>query len=432
MAMTATEKILARASGKPAVRAGDTVYPDPELVIVHDGYVASSKAQLDELGIPRLHDRKRVVFATDHAVVYTTPQQVARGVAIRKAAQEWGVEKFFDVGQGGHGHIFPMEMGMVLPGSFLFANDMHCTNNGAIGAVAMRTGTEIICVLATGTMWVEVPSTIQITLSGRLQQGVFARDLGYRLARDFTNGTYGVEWDYRVLEFSGDALDHMNLAARVAVCNTVTEIGVANVFFPPSPEIIADAEKRARRPFKPVYSDPDADYEAKLAIDLNRLGPQVVLPGAPDQAADIAAAAGQKVDHAFIGSCGSGMYDDLVVTARILKGNRVAPGTRLFIVPGTTASSRRMVEEGLMRVFQEAGAIVLPAGCGPCTRGNMAPLASGEISISTGATNVAGRMGAKDAEIYLASPATVACSAVTGKITDPREFAARLNQPGDR
>lgn len=424
MAMTATEKILARASGKGVVRAGDTVYPDPEIVIVHDGYVAASKTQLDELGIPRLFDPGRVVFATDHAVVYTTPQLVARGAATRKAARQWGVENFFDVGQGGHGHIFPMEMGMVVPGSFLFANDMHCTNNGAVGAVAMRTGTEIICVLATGTMWVEVPSTIRITLSGRLQHGVFARDLGYRLARDFTNGTYGVEWDYRVLEFSGDALERFNLAARVAVCNTVTEIGVANVFFPPNREIIAEAQTRTRRPFAAVYSDPDAHYEAELAIDLDRLAPQVVLPGAPDQAADISAAAGKKVDHAFIGSCGSGMYDDLVITARILKGNKVARGTRLFIVPGTTASAQRIVTEGLMSIFQDAGAIVLPAGCGPCTRGTMAPLASGEVSISTGATNTAGRMGAKDAEIYLASPATVACSAIAGRITDPREAGA--------
>ncbi len=426
MGMTATEKILARASAQGAVRAGDTVYPDPELVIVHDGYVASSKAQLDELGIPKLFDPKRVVFATDHAVVYTTPQQVARGAAIRKAVKEWGVENFFDVGQGGHGHIFPMELGMVSPGTFLFANDMHCTNNGAIGAVAMRTGTEIICVLATGSMWVEVPSTIRVTLSGKLQKGVLARDFGYRLARDFTNGTYGVDWDYRVLEFAGDALNYLNLAARIAICNTVTEIGVANLFFPPNKEILAEVQGRAQRPFSPVYSDADANYEAELAIDLSLLTPQVVLPGAPDQAVDIAAAAGHNVDLAFIGSCGSGMYDDLVVTANILKGNRIASGTRLFIVPGTTASSARMVREGLMTIFQEAGAIVLPAGCGPCTRGNMAPLASGEVAITTGATNVAGRMGAKDAEIYLASPATVACSAVAGKITDPREFNSRL------
>jgi homoaconitase/3-isopropylmalate dehydratase large subunit len=320
-----------------------------------------------------------------------------------------------------------MEMGYVSPGTFLFANDSHCSNNGAIGAVATRTGTEIVTVLATGTLWIEVPFTIRITLSGRLQEGVFGRDLGYRLARDFTNGTYGAEWDYRVLEFAGPALDHLPLAQRVAICNTVTEIGVANVFFPPNDAIIAYAKERARKPFTPVYSDADASYEAEIKIDLDKLGPQVVLPGAPDRATELGEAVGRKVDHAFIGSCGSGMYDDLLVTAKILQGRKVAPGTRLFIVPGTVASAKRIVDDGLMKIFQDAGAIVLPSGCGPCTKGTMAPLASGEVSICTAATNSAGRMGAKDAEIYLASPATVACSAVNGKISDPRQFGVRLN-----
>jgi homoaconitase/3-isopropylmalate dehydratase large subunit len=211
----------------------------------------------------------------------------------------------------------------------------------------------------------------------------------------------------------------------VAICNTVTEIGIANVFFPPSEAIIAEARARSGRDFTPVYSDADASYEAELEMDIGSLPPQVVLPGSPDRATDIRDTVGRPVDHAFIGSCGSGMYDDLLVTAQILKGNKVAPGTRLFVVPGTVASSRKLVDDGLMPIFQEAGAIVLPAGCGPCTKGTMAPLASGEVSISTGATNFAGRMGAKDADIYLASPATVACSAVTGRITDPREFALK-------
>ena len=427
MGMTATEKVLARASGMAAVRAGETIYPDPELVIVHDGYIASCKAQLEERRIHRLFDPKRVMFVTDHAVVYTNAQFVERGAAIRRAVRDWGVENFFDVGQGGHGHIFPMEMGYVSPGTFLFANDSHCSNNGAIGAVATRTGTEIVTVLATGTLWIEVPFSIRITLTGRLQEGVFGRDLGYRLARDFTNGTYGAEWDYRVLEFAGPALEHLPLAQRVAICNTVTEIGVANVFFPPNDAIINYAKERARRPFTPVYSDADTAYETEIKIDLDKLGPQVVLPGAPDRATELGEAVGRKVDHAFIGSCGSGMYDDLLVTAKILQGRKVAPGTRLFIVPGTVASAKRIVDDGLMKIFQDAGAIVLPSGCGPCTKGTMAPLASGEVSICTAATNSAGRMGAKDAEIYLASPATVACSAVNGKISDPRRFGVSLN-----
>lgn len=424
MGMTATEKVLARASGLKETRAGETVYPDPEWVIVHDGYIANCKTQLDGYGIHELFDPRRVLLVTDHAVVYTTPQFVERGAAIRKAARAWKVENFFDVGQGGHGHLFPMESGMVSPGSFLFANDSHCSNNGAIGAVAVRTGTEIVTVLATGTLWTEVPFSILLTLRGKLQRGVYGRDLGYRLARNFTNGTFGADWDYRVLEFAGDALEDLELHDRIAACNTVTEIGVANVFFPPSGRIIDFAKKVARRPFTPVYSDSDASYEAKFELDLDQLTPQVVLPGSPDQAADISEAVGQSVDHAFVGSCGSGTYEDLQIVANILKGKKVANGTRLFVVPGTVASSKRMVAEGLMGIFQDAGAIILPAGCGPCTKGTMGPLASGEVSISTAATNFPGRMGAKDADMYLASPATVACSAVTGKITDPREFQA--------
>lgn len=426
MGMTATEKVLARASGLSKVKAGDTVYPDPEWAIVHDGYIASCKKQLDELEISELFDPKRVLFVTDHAVVYTNTQFVERGAAIRRAVKSWGVENFFDVGQGGHGHLIPMEMGMVSPGSFLFANDSHCSNNGAIGAVAVRTGTEIVTVLATGTLWTEVPYSILITLHGKLQKGVYGRDLGYKLARNFTNGTFNADWDYRVLEFAGDGLNGLGFSERIAACSTVTEIGVANVFFPPNEPILEYARQRARKPFTPVYSDPDASYEARFELDLDALTPQVVLPGSPDQAADISEATGTKVDHAFIGSCGSGMYEDLLLVANILKGKKVAKGTRLFVVPGTIETSKRMLAEGLMAIFQDAGAIVLPAGCGPCTKGIMAPLASGEVSVSTAATNFPGRMGAKDADMYLASPATVACSAVTGSITDPREFSSCL------
>lgn len=422
MGMTATEKILARASGKAHVRPGDVVYPDPELVFVHDGYIASSKAQLDELGIPRVFDPDRVVLVTDHVVVYTTAKYVERGKAIRAAAKAWNIRHFFDVGQGGHGHIFPLERGMILPGSFGFANDMHCTNFGAVGALVMRAGTEIITVLATGTMWIEVPRSVRVTLTGAFQRGVYMRDLGYRLARNLTSGAFGVDWDYRVLEFAGDALDTFGVGARVAAINTATEIGVANVFFPPSGAILKAAEAVAKRPFTPVFSDPDAQYEAEITVNLADLAPQVSRPGQPDDAVDIGTVAGEAVDHAFIGSCGSGMYEDMVAAARILKGRHVAAGTRLFVVPGTTDLTRRLTTERLIDVFQEAGAIVLPAGCGPCAGGNMGLLAPGEVSIATAATNSTGRFGSPEGRIFLGSPATVAASAVTGRITDPRQF----------
>src|SRR6185295_4559033 len=261
-----------------------------------------------------------------------------------------------------------------------------------------------------------------LKIKGRLKPGVYARDLGFQLGKRLRpGGEFGVDIDYRILEFAGE-LDQFSLAARVSLCSTPTEMRAIGVFFPPSSEIIAFSKERAKRPFEPVYPDADAAYEAKIEMDVGSLEPQVALPGGPHKAADLSEVAGTRVDHAFIGSCGSGMYEDLETAAHILKERQVAPHVRLLVVPGTEDSTKRLHREGLLDVFQQAGAFVLPAGCGPCASGRMGLLHSGEVSICTATANAAGRFGAKDADIYLASPATVAASAVTGAITDPRAY----------
>jgi 3-isopropylmalate/(R)-2-methylmalate dehydratase large subunit len=419
--MTAVEKILARASGLTAAHAGDIVYPVPDFVMIHDGVVMGAKQELDALGIDRLFDPQRVLMVTDHDVLYLNERAAARGAFNRRAARAWGVTQFFDAGRGGHGHIFPIERGIVLPGTFYFDNDRHCTNAGGVGALALRVGAEISRVLATGTTWTVVPKSVRLTIKGNLQRGVYGRDLGFHIGQQFgADGAFGVDIDYRVLEFAGET-NQFDLAARIALCSTPTEMRAIGVFFPPSGTILADARERATRPFAPIYSDPDARYDAEIELDVGRLEPQVALPGAPHKAANLSEVAGTRIDHAFIGSCGSGMYDDLVTASRILKGRRVAPGVRLLVVPGSEDSTRRIRTEGLLEIFQEAGAFVLPAGCGPCASGRMGLVHSGEVSISTAAANAAGRMGAKDAKLYLGSPATVAASAVAGVITDPRE-----------
>ncbi len=421
MGMTATEKILARASRQEHVRPGDIVFPQPDLVIVHDGLVVSSKDELDAVGIDRVFDTNRIYFVTDHDVVYTSPRAVERGTKIRKIVKEWGIKHFFDVGQGGHGHIFPIQSGVVNPGTFYFDNDRHCTNAGGIGAVGFRVGTEIATVLATGTLWTKVPPTIRLTLKGKVKPGVFGRDVGFRIVQDLAKR--GVDLDYRVLELAGD-LDQFDLGERIALCSSPTEMRAIGVFIPPSAQVITDARARARRPFEAVFSDADAAYEMDLTLDLSEIEPQVVLTGGVENGVDVAAKAGTPINHAFIGSCASGMYEDLVAAAKILRGRRIAPGVRLFVVPGSELNTRRMQTDGLMQVFVEAGAMVMPAGCGICSSGKMGPVHSGEVSISTAADNVVGRFGAKDAELFLASPATVAASAVTGVVTDPRDFQA--------
>jgi 3-isopropylmalate/(R)-2-methylmalate dehydratase large subunit len=422
MGMTAVEKTLARKSGKANVKPGDVVYPDPDFIMIHDGVVMGAKRELDALGIGRLAAADKVVMVTDHDVIYGSARAAERGAYNREAARQWGVKRFFDVGRGGHGHIFPMESGMLLPGMFYFDNDRHSTNAGAIGAFGFRMGTEISRVLATGTNWVMVPHTVRLTIKGALGPGVYARDIGFRLATLLETGALPADLDYRVLEYAGD-LEQFDLAARTALCSSPTEVRAYGVFVPPSEAILAHARERAQRPFTPVFPDLDARYEADLELDVAALEPQVALPGGVQNAVDVREAAGTRIDHAFLGSCGSGMYEDMRTAAGLLKGRRIAPHVRLFIAPGSEESTKRMAREGLLQIFIEAGAVMLPAGCGPCNDAVVGPVHSGEVSISTAANNNFGRFGAKDARLYLGSPATVAASAIAGKITDAREVS---------
>jgi 3-isopropylmalate/(R)-2-methylmalate dehydratase large subunit len=368
---------------------------------------------LAQIGYKRITRPERVVILTDHNVINTSPRAIEQSRANRRIAAEWQVGAFYDVGRGGHGHIYPMETELVRAGMFLISYDMHCTNFGAIGALAMRAGPDIPIVLATGTMWTMVPHTLRIDLVGAFNLGVYARDLGFKLSHDLTSGALGVEYDDRVVEFGGEATATMPVSERIALCNTLTEIGVNNVLFPPlsyTGEAIADG----------IVSDGDARFENRITLDLGALGPQVALPGGPDRAVDIAAAVGRPVDQAYIGACGSAMYEDFERAAALVRGKTIAPNVRFFVVPGTIAIAQRMMESGLTKDFMDAGAIFLPAGCGPCAGGVGAPLGPGEVSISTAATNGSGRMGARDAECYLASPVTVAASALAGRIVDPR------------
>ena len=419
MGMTAVEKTLALKSGKASVEPGDVVYPDPDFIMIHDGVVMGAKRELDALGIDRLAAPDKVIMVTDHDVIYGSARAAERGAFNREAAKRWRVKNFFDVGRGGHGHIFPMESGMLLPGMFYFDNDRHSTNAGAIGAFGFRMGSEISRVLATGTNWTVVPQTVRLKIRGRLKPGVHARDVGFRLATLLENGGLDANLDYRVLEYAGD-LDQFDLAARAALCSSPTEVQAYGVFVPPSEAILAHARAKATRPFTPVYADADARYEADLELDVNALEPQVALPGGVQNAVDIHEAAGTKIDHAFLGSCGSGMYEDMQAAAALLKGRHIAPHVRMFVAPGSEESTKRMARDGLLQIFIEAGAVMLPSGCGPCNDAVVGPVHSREVSISTAANNNFGRFGAKDAQLYLGSPATVAASAIAGQITDPR------------
>lgn len=422
MGMTAVEKILARASGRDQVRPGEIVYPDPDLLFVHDGYIETLGAELEAVGATRVFDPSRFVVVTDHEVLYTSERAARRGLAIRAFVARYGITRFFDVGRGGLGHVFPAERGLVLPGMFIFAYDPHCTNFAAVGAVAMRNVTEVISVAATGTVWTMVPLSIRVELTGQLPRGVFVRDLAARIAADLAQRTRGVDPDYRAIEFAGPALESLNMYARMTLANAPTEIGVGTVFMAPSAAILEQVRSVAQAPFTVVESDDDAVYEAMLRYDLSLLEPQVAAPPGPENLVGISSVVGKRIDHAVIGSCASGMYEDMAVAARLLRDNRIADHVRLLITPASEDIYNRCAREGFLDVFQRAGAIVTPPGCGPCAGGKIGALGPGEVSLSTITTNHPGRMGAIDAEIFLASPATVAASAVAGAIVDVRAW----------
>lgn len=425
MGMTASEKIIARASGRQAVRPGDVVYPDPDVIVIHDGLVAPARRELDALGIDRIATPDKVLMVSDHEVLYTSLKGAEVGTLIRQTARDWGVTRFYDVGRGGHGHIFPAERGLILPGMFVFDNDRHCTNHGSVGAFAMRVGTEISRVLATGTNWIQVPETVRLTLTGSMQPGVYPRDVGFRIARGLKpGGFFGVDIDYRVLEYAGPGLEALSWDARVALCNSPTEVRACMVYVPPSAALLAEIDKVATRAYQAVYSDPDASFAADLALDMSSVVPQVALTGSAGNGVDVTEVAGKRIDHAFIGSCGSSKWADMEIAAKVLKGRRIADRLRLFVVPGSEDTNRRMLREGLTEIFQDAGAILLPPGCGPCNGGYMGQVHAGEVSLSTAAGNEPGRMGHKGAEYLLASPATVAASAIAGEVVDPRNVAA--------
>ena len=416
---TAVQKIYARACARERVDVGEVIYPTPDLVIIHDGFIETAYRELSGLGFGKIVKPERVLFVTDHEVSYGSQRAIQRGRNIRRIAQEWGVENLYDVGRGGHGHIFPIEMGLIRPGMFIYTYDGHCTNFGAVGALATSVASEATTILATGTCWMRVPGTIRVTLTGRLERGAHARDVGFVLAHGFTSGRWNVDHDSQAVEFVGAGLETLDLASRVALANSITEVGIANVFMAPPAEIAGNAVHGD------YLSDPSAAFAGEITIDLDQIVPQVALPGGPDRAEQVEAVVGQHIDHAFLGACGSGMYQDFIDAMNALQGKKIAPHVRLFVVPGTVATAQRLADEKVLQAFMDAGAIILPPGCGPCAGGAMAPLGPDEVSIATAATNHVGRFGSTEGRIYLASPVTVAASAVAGHIVAADDSDAR-------
>ncbi|MFO7965418.1 MAG: aconitase/3-isopropylmalate dehydratase large subunit family protein [Desulfobacterales bacterium] len=416
MHMTMAEKVLARAAGRSSAAAGQFVTVRPDRLMVHEAFAACNWI-LKSAGVKKLHDPDRVVVILDHYFPAPTASMADVHVMIRRAVEEFGIEAY--LGYEGVCHQVMCESGNVMPGLLILGTDSHTTTYGALGAGGTGIGqTEMSYVMATGSLWMMVPPTIRFDLTGRPAFGVMSKDVILYIA-----GAYGTEAaQYRSVEFSGQAARSMSLSERMTMCNMGVEIGAKFAFFEADEMTAAYVRERTGYSAAPFGPDEGAVYEAVHSVDVGEIPPQVALPHNPGNVGPVVDAGNVSVDQAYLGSCTNGRIEDIAVAARILKGRNVHPKTRLLIAPASKDVMLAAVKLGYAEDLLTAGGHFLPAGCGACPGSHMGLLGKGESCISSTNRNFRGRMGSEDARVYLGSPATVAASAVTGRLTDPREF----------
>lgn len=418
MGMTLAERILARAAGRQKVTAGEFIVADIDLALLHDIFAAQVFDMLGEVGIDRIFDADKTVVVIDHLVPAPTVEAAALHQRIREHVARLGIKAFYDAGEGICHQLLP-EQGHVRPGMLIVGTDSHTTTYGALGAGGTGIGSsDMVYALATGRLWFRVPETIRFEMFGHLQPWVSWKDVILHLA-----GRYGADVaQYRAMEFGGPAVKNTDMSSRLTVANMAVEMGAKFGLF--AADDITDAYLRdhggvGAEAFGP---DQDADYEAVHEILLSALTPQVAMPHEVDRVGSIVDVEGLVIDQAFIGSCTNGRIEDLRAAAEVLKGKHIARGVRLLVVPASRMVLQEALDSGVLATLVDAGASVLPPGCGPCFGGHGGLLGPGERCIGTHNRNFIGRMGSADAEIYLGSPATVAASALAGRITDPRHL----------
>jgi homoaconitate hydratase family protein len=416
--MTIAEKILAVKSDRTAVAPGEIVEAFPDLVMSHTA-TWRSVSVMKRIGATKVFDPNRLAIVLDHISPAKTEKYAADQQTSRNFARENGVEKFYDV-DAGIAHLVLMEAGHVLPGDLIVGTDSHCTIYGSLGALGSGIGyTEVTSVWLTGKLWMKVPETIKIVLSGRFGVGVSAKDLMLYLI-----GKLGADGcGYKSVEFYGNAIPDLSISERMTMANLAMEMGVKCVFVPPDERTREYVAGRIsdQSHYQPVYADPDAAYEREIQVDLAELQPMVACPHEVENTKPIGEVVGTHIDQAFLGSCANAKYEDLVVAAGILKGRKVNPGVRLIITPGSKRIMLDAMNSGVLQILMEAGGMVTNPGCGACA-GDGGMLADGEVCLSTANRNFIGRMGSSKSQIYLSSPATLAASAIHGVISDPREF----------
>lgn len=416
---TITEKILAKAGGLKEVAPGDIVNADIDIALTHDVLCGPVANEFRKIGLKKVWDRSKIVVTPDHFIPAKDIEAANLYLEMDKFVREQNIENYYPIGNHGICHVMLPEEGFAKPGITIVGTDSHTCTHGAVGAFATGIGTtEMAAVFATGKCWFRVPETLKFNLTGNLKSHVYAKDLILNII-----GRIGVDGAiYMAMEFDGWTVKDLSMDERFVLCNMAIEAGAKNGVINADEKTVQYVRERGGEPFKILNSDEDAGYREIIDIESNIVEPTVAEPYLPSNIRSARELGGVEIDQAVIGSCTGGRYSDLEVAAKILNKKRVAGRVRLIVIPATQKIYRAALESGLLKIFLEAGASVSTPTCGPCIGGHMGVLGKGEIAISATNRNFKGRMGDPSSKVYLASPATVAASALTGRITDPRDI----------
>ena len=422
MGMTMTQKILARAAGLSQVEAGQLMEGKLDLVLGNDITTPVAITEFKKAGLSAVFDRDRIAIVLDHSTPCKDIKSAQLCAACREFAKKHAITHFYDVGQMGIEHALLPERGLAAPGEVIIGADSHTCTYGALGAFSTGVGsTDMAAGMATGLAWFKVPSAIRVNLTGKLKPYVSGKDVILTLI-----GMIGVDGArYQSLEFTGPGVAELSIYDRLTISNMAIEAGAKNGIFPVDELAVSYMKDHSKRNYRVFEADADAVYDAEYTIDLGALRPTVAFPHLPENTHTIDEIGRMdkiKIDQVVIGSCTNGRLDDLRTAAEVLRGRHIAGGMRCIVIPATQAIYLQAMEEGLLKIFIEAGAIVSTPTCGPCLGGYMGILAEGERCVSTTNRNFVGRMGHVSSEIYLASPAVAAASAVTGVISSPEEL----------
>lgn len=422
MPMTITEKIFAKHAGRKSVAPGELINAKIDVIMCHDITTTPAIDMLEKAGMDKVFDPKKVVVTPDHFVPNKDIKSAEMVARIRRWAKKHKITQFYDIGSHGVCHAILPEQGHVLPGTTIICGDSHTCTHGALGAFSTGVGsTDLAAALATGELWFKVPETIKFEINGKLPKGVYSKDIILTIIRDI--GVDGAL--YKAMEFSGSTISDLSVEARMTITNMAIEAGGKSGIIEPDEKTIAYVKARTKQKFEIIKSDKDANYESVKKYDATKLEPIVAFPHLPSNGKTMSEIKKMKpirIDQAYLGSCTNGRIEDLRIAAKIMKGKKVADGTRMIVVPATTDIWKQANKEGLLDIFMESRATVSTPTCGACLGGHMGILAKGEKCISTTNRNFVGRMGSPESEVYLASPATVAASAIEGKITDTRKY----------